>query len=380
MKIIKSGDEYRVATNGVKITERIPTGVYEVEYKENEGTALVRSKIDFSTSEKLYGDINDKITKILRVWEHTDRNLGVLLSGMKGQGKSISSKEIIRKMLARDIPAICVTKPIPDLPKFINSIEQPLVVFFDEFEKVFSGGVGSIYFNPKADTNTRSVEDSQHTLLGMFDGLGCKDRRLWIITCNNINYLDDNLINRPGRFHFHLKFSGVKEDEIVEYMTDHLDKKYYSEIDKVLKFSASSVPLNYDCLRALCDEMNLGYPFEEVIGTLNIIPQGAIVLQGYVLFANGSISDTQDVYIAASKFSETSGDYMSLNVAVQGNWLGNVSVGVKSLKYDRRTHKYTVDPKDLPIFIPRDIQYQTPEWKVVGLEFTRKNKYDDKSY
>lgn len=386
MKVIKADDEFRIINSSVKITNSIPTDVYDLEFKPSEGYALIKSNTDYTNTEKLYGDIGDKITKIFKVWNSTDRNLGVILSGLKGQGKTISAKAIVQKALTLGLPAISISQNTPDLPKYLNSIEQDIVVLFDEFEKNFSGssilnpGPANAFRDPERSAAERSRGGDQQTLLGTFDGLGCKYRRLWIVTCNDINMLDDNLLNRPGRFHFHLRFASVKEDEIREYMRDRLDKKYWSEIDKVVMFASTASVLNYDCLRALCTEINLGITFEDALKDINILPQGTIKLSGSATFANGAKSDQDDCYISAAKFHNKSNAFLELSIRAQGSWLGVISIPVSGLSVDSRTGKYELAQEDIPIFIPRDPKMQTPDWKITKIEFIRSSKFDDYSY
>jgi hypothetical protein len=38
---------------------------------------------------KIYGDLNNKVQRIFKTYESRDKNLGVLLSGLKGTGKSL---------------------------------------------------------------------------------------------------------------------------------------------------------------------------------------------------------------------------------------------------------------------------------------------------
>ena len=78
------------------------------------------------------------------------------------------------------------------------------------------------------------------------------------------------MINRPGRFHFHFRFEYPTADEVRNYLTDKIDKKYFSEINKVVSFSRK-IKLNYDCLSAIALELNEGEKFEETIKDLNII-------------------------------------------------------------------------------------------------------------
>ena len=91
------------------------------------------------------------------------------------------------------MPVIIVDTYIPGLANFIEEIEQEVMVMFDEFDKTF-GGVN------KSD----GMADPQTELLTLFDGLA-QGKKLYVITCNNLNTLSDYLVNRPGRFHYHFR-------------------------------------------------------------------------------------------------------------------------------------------------------------------------------
>jgi hypothetical protein len=82
--------------------------------------------------------------------------------------------------------------------------------------------------------------------------------------------LNDYIINRPGRFHYHFRFDYPVNKEIEEYLKDKIAEEFYGEITKVVDF-ANKIPLNYDCLRAIAFELNCGVPFETAITDLNIV-------------------------------------------------------------------------------------------------------------
>ena len=106
-------------------------------------------------------------------------------------------------------------------------------------------------------------------MLSLFDGVSA-GKKLFVITCNEIQSLSQYLINRPGRFHYHFRFLYPTADEIRAYMEDKLDKQYYDEIENVIAFSVR-MNLNYDCLRSIAFELNTGSKFQEAINDLNII-------------------------------------------------------------------------------------------------------------
>jgi SpoVK/Ycf46/Vps4 family AAA+-type ATPase len=143
---------------------------------------------------------------------------------------------------------------IPGIAEYLNSIEQEVMVLFDEFDKVFK---------------STDKMDPQAEMLTLFDGIA-QGKKLFVVTCNKLDGLNDFLINRPGRFHYHFRFQYPDAAAITEYLQDALDKKYWKEINEVITFSRK-VNLNYDCLRAIAFELNSGDSFAEVIKDLNIV-------------------------------------------------------------------------------------------------------------
>lgn len=108
----------------------------------------------------------------------------------------------------------------------------------------------------------------QNDLLSLFDGTS-RNKKLFVITCNNLDNLSSFLVNRPGRFHYHICFKYPTSEDIVKYLKDKLDEKYWGEIPKVVK-RATAIKTNYDTLRAIAYELQQGWSFEEAIEDLNI--------------------------------------------------------------------------------------------------------------
>ena len=119
---------------------------------------------------------------------------------------------------------------------------------------------------------------------------------MFVITCNEIRNLNDFLVNRPGRFHYHFRFEYPTSDEIRLYLQDNLNEKYWGEIEEVVKF-ATKVNLNYDCLRAIVFELQLGEPFAEAIKDLNIVNIDYNMYDITVMFANGNVAYSKNVDI-----------------------------------------------------------------------------------
>lgn len=255
MKIVNTGSTYRIYTDDLKIYDKLPVGTYEVCFHPMQGFWLEK-KDDIVLTEKVYGVHESKADKILSSFELTDRNLGVILSGNKGIGKSLTAKLMVQKAVKKGLPVILVNDCIKGVASYIADIKQEVVVLFDEFDKTFK-------------TNKRDENGGdQDEFLTLFDGLDC-GKKLFIVTCNSLSDLSDYLVNRPGRFHYHLRFDYPSTDEIKEYLHDKVDNKYWGEIEEVVKFS-NVTDLNYDCLRAIAFELNLGVSFKDAIKDLNI--------------------------------------------------------------------------------------------------------------
>ena len=258
MRIIKVGNTFRTYDDSLETFDKLPAQNYVVRFQKNSGFFLEKYA-DIEIKEKTYGVHMSKVEKVLKAFPKAEKNLGVILSGNKGIGKSLFAKTL----------AVEATK-----------VEQEVMILFDEFDKTF----GSI---KAAD----GMADPQTEMLTLFDGLS-QGKKMFVITCNDLNSLNSYLVNRPGRFHYHFRFEYPSDVEITEYLEDKLDKQYYSEIEKVISF-AHKVDLNYDCLRAIAFELNFGEPFETAIKDLNIINLNSIMYEVTLHLEDGSEATTK---------------------------------------------------------------------------------------
>lgn len=257
MKAINIGTRYEIYDDALKTFDRLPAKTYVVRFAKMTGFFL-EERPDLDVGEKIYGVQPEKADKVLSAFSQFERNLGVILSGNKGIGKSLFARLLSSKAVNAGLPVIVVEKFIPGIAAYIESIEQEVVVLFDEFDKTF-GGI-------KPGENEM---DPQSGMLSLFDGIS-QGKKLFVITCNDLHKLNDYLVNRPGRFHYHFRFDYPTPAEIREYLHDKLGTRYQSDIEKVVMFS-KKVNLNYDCLRAIAFELQCGDPFEMAIQDLNII-------------------------------------------------------------------------------------------------------------
>lgn len=325
MKIIQTGSTYKIYGEDLVVLDKLPAQTYKVEFGQFTGFFLEKQENLEIKESKIYGVHEEKVHKIFNRYQKTLKNLGVILSGDKGIGKSLCAKLLTKTALENNMPVILVGDYIPGIEDFLNNIKDEVLVLFDEFDKTFS----------------KNRDDApQSKMLSLFDGTGY-GKKLFVITCNDYNNLNEFLINRPGRFHFHLRFDYPTVEEVKEYLRDKLDKEYYSEISKVTTFSRK-IKLNYDCLSAIALELNEGEKFEEAIKDLNIV--------------NSSQNDNRynvTVYtkegITFTAINNRINFFQNTEVII---WAENVRIGVKNtdVVYDDKKNIFIVPGDKINIY------------------------------
>jgi len=128
----------------------------------------------------------------------------------------------------------------------MQSIQEPVIVLMDEFEKVYTTG---------ADEHGRWRGDAnyQAKLLTLLDGV-YSSRKLFLLTSNSKNSMDSHMMNRPGRLYYMLEFNGLDASFVEEYCEDNLVQKEY--IPAVTAISSLFESFNFDMLKAMVEDMN----------------------------------------------------------------------------------------------------------------------------
>lgn len=260
MQIIQQDNVYTIFEGDViNFLTNLPTGTYRINFNSKTGYSLSKIK-NLEVKTKVYGDQKEKSNKVMKSFNKSSKNLGVMLSGAKGIGKSLFARVLAEKCINNNIPVILVTQSTPGLPDFLQSIDQEVMVLFDEFDKVFPQ-------DEDGDSN-EELPTTQDMLLPVFDGTS-QGKKLFVITLNKTYLISEYLLNRPGRFHYHFKFNYPEEKELSEFLKDKLAKQYWSQIPEVALFS-KRIRLNFDCLTDIAFELNLGGDFKDVINDLSI--------------------------------------------------------------------------------------------------------------
>lgn len=260
MQIIQQDNVYTIFEGDViNSLTNLPTGTYRINFNSKTGYSLSKIK-DLEVKTKVYGDQQEKSNKVMKSFNKSNKNFGIMLSGAKGIGKSLFARVLAEKCISNNIPVILVTQSTPGLPDFIQSIDQEVMVLFDEFDKVFP--------QDEDGDSDEELPTTQDMLLPVFDGTS-RGKKLFVITLNKTYLISEYLLNRPGRFHYHFKFNYPEEKELSEFLKDKLDKQYWDQIPEVALFS-KRIRLNFDCLTAIAFELNMGGDFKDIINDLNI--------------------------------------------------------------------------------------------------------------
>lgn len=259
MNIVYSGGRYQIYGDSLKTFDKIPIYTYSVIFSDMTGFSLVERDDLCVKEEKIYGDRYKKVLKTFNSFELTDRNLGVILSGKKGVGKTLFAKMIAMESIKRGYPVIMVNNAFDGIEDFLSSIKQNVTVIFDEFDKSFCSKINDSDYEPGGP---------QEKLLGLFDGVD-NGKKLFVITLNEYDRLSTYFKDRPGRFQYHFNIGNPDEAEAREYLEDKLLPEYHGLIDTISNLSYIR-SMNYDCLRAICFDVNQGTDLKEVFEDINI--------------------------------------------------------------------------------------------------------------
>jgi hypothetical protein len=236
--------------NALNIEKTLAPKNYLFNFDTDTGNCWLEDLEDFKFPDKVY-DVDKHLRELAKISFHSyQKNMGILLTGNKGQGKSLTAKLVCKDM---DIPKIIFTKPIPtsvNFVKFLNNIKQDYVLFVDEFEKLFN-------------STSRDEERKYHTqesFLSFMDGVLTNDHKvLFLLTTNET--VSEYLINRPSRIKFMREYVELPE-ELFNMIVD--DKLINKEYKKDLEDSVSLLNLNIDLLISIVGDINLfDRPFSE---------------------------------------------------------------------------------------------------------------------
>lgn len=232
------------SVDDLELSKGVPIGVWKLSCAQFVGFYLEETEIKLSHG-KIYGDAQNIADHVADAFEKNDpsKNLGVLFSGEKGLGKTLTTRLILEKFYGKK-PIIIISEYINGMTDFISKFKG-CVVLMDEFEK-FTGG--------NTDSEDENSLTKQESLLSIFDGnTGCSGN-LFLLTVNNTYKLNENLKSRPGRMRYHYKFTSENATVVRNYCNDNLNNKEI--IEDVVETLGSAGFVSMDILSSFVDELN----------------------------------------------------------------------------------------------------------------------------
>lgn len=252
---IKNGSTFFVTANAnMDVREALPAGNYTVKFDTMKGFFLEEIS-SFEINHKLYGSTEKNAKRVLTTFMDRSFTTGVMLSGEKGSGKTLLAKKICIEAAKIGIPTVIINQSFvgDTFNSFLQSIEQPCIIFFDEFEKVYN------------------EKEKQEAILTLFDGV-YPSKKLFICTVNDKYKVDVNMRNRPGRIYYMLDFTGLETSFVKEYCEDCLHYKQFT--NSICNIASIFGNFNFDMLKAIVEEVNrYGEHPQEVIKILNTKPE-----------------------------------------------------------------------------------------------------------
>ena len=107
MKIIESNGQFNIyGGNSIMTYSELPANYYKVCFNENNGFWIELHPEMQLKEDKIYGSHDKKADKVLNSFNMFNRNLGVMISGNKGMGKSLFARLLSRKAIKRGLPVI----------------------------------------------------------------------------------------------------------------------------------------------------------------------------------------------------------------------------------------------------------------------------------
>ncbi|NJO63655.1 MAG: AAA family ATPase [Richelia sp. RM2_1_2] len=322
MQWIKSGNNYFIEGHKEQIID-LPRGIYKLN-SSPVGLYLNKQFDKFPFDYKVYDMETEFIKRVIRQYNSSKGNLGVLLNGLKGTGKTVAAKLIANEM---NIPCIIVPAAYDNLPSFINSLREDVVLFFDEYEKMY--------------------ETDESSILTVMDGvLDNGYRRLYLLTTNN-KYINENMLQRPGRIRYIKNFTDLSTSAINEIIEDKLvNKDFRSDL---VKYVSQLTLITVDLLKSIIDEINI---------------HGDSPDQFRKVFNATSRDNTYDVYEVKGKLKKPTLLYYNREISpvkfteeeigqefnIGGNYIGDIEEILSNNTFKVKLEGNNGAPKDIRTF------------------------------
>lgn len=280
-------------------TPKLPIGVYKINYDEmTKQLFLTQVQEVFTFPYKVYGVESSFIKRVIKTYHNTTGNLGILMNGTKGTGKTVTAQMICNEL---KLPVLIVHSPYEGISSFINEIQQDVIVFFDEYEKMYN--------------------HYDSTVLTVMDGvLNNEFRKVFMLTTNSL-HLNDNMLQRPGRLRYVKTFEDLTLDVIMEIVDDKLQHKQFRQ--ECISFLSKLDTITIDIVKAVIEEVNIHIETPEAFKNVFNIKTIADKVNIYTNLPNIGLVKLEhsNVSISPVKFTE---DIVGEELLIAGHETGEV--------------------------------------------------------
>lgn len=316
------GDYTRAPDTEHSRVDKIEPGIYELRVPMMGAPYLHRIADRKPLPAKLYGDAQSLSNRIFHTYmdrRENGLNTGILLEGIKGSGKSLTSSISINKVIDAGGYCITINKPYPGqlLKDIIGTPTQPVVLDFDEFEKIYKpeSSTEEAIQRLGLDRNTLSEllkrsgtssasNPAQESLLTFLSG-GTTSGVLSLITVNDSSNINQFMRRRPSRIFYNVKYNGLPSSVIEAFSQDALDDK--TLVAEFARKASRIKDVSFDILTSLVEDINrmkLG-----VNNSMEIMGFGMEAQEEFRRLIIFRGVDVTALYDGTSGFTPSAGDY-----------------------------------------------------------------------
>lgn len=231
---LKTNNTFRKVEGDFSTIDSVPIGIYNIGLSMS-GWYLEKYADKFTFDYKMYGLQTEFCEHVLKTYKNTTGNFGIMLTGTKGTGKTVTAKTLANDF---NLPVIIV-KDMGDnnqsMIEFLSGFNFDCVLFFDEFEKNFS--------------------EKDSTILQIMDGVyNIGYRKIFLLTTNEMT-INENLVGRPSRIRYVRRFGNLEMKTVEEYLDDALEVPEARQelIDFIDTLTISTI----DILKTIVNEVNI---------------------------------------------------------------------------------------------------------------------------
>lgn len=250
---LNSKTKVSIIESGNEIIKEFPAGVFSLKFHPDHGAWFDKEPTIEVNLDRVFGSHKKYADLFYNAYENRDKSTGVLLTGLKGTGKTLISKILASKFIEKSLPVIIIdrTLPVPVISDTLSKIKTGYLLIIDEFEKNYE-------------------EDDQNKLLSFLDGVQ-SSKRMIIIIANNQRKLTPYILDRPNRMLFRRDFEGITREELNDYLDSRIGNEHADLRADLNNYVRVTRNISFDIVTNIVETALLfGFDFKEILELLNI--------------------------------------------------------------------------------------------------------------